>query len=38
MVSNSKILAVKEFEDWNWQLLLTLIQGPLGNPKDLMKF
>lgn len=33
MVSNSKILAVKEFEDWNWQLLLTLIQGPLGNPK-----
>lgn len=33
MISNSKILAVKEFEDWNWQLLLTLIQGPLGNPK-----
>ncbi|RCK63440.1 Target of rapamycin complex 2 subunit ste20 [Candida viswanathii] len=33
MVTNSKILAIKEFEDWNWNILLNLIQGPLTNPK-----
>lgn len=33
MVTNSKILAIKEFEDWNWTILLNLIQGPLTNPK-----
>ncbi|ABN67533.2 TOR binding protein [Scheffersomyces stipitis CBS 6054] len=33
MINNTKILTIKEFEDWNWQLLLTLIQGPLTNPK-----
>ncbi|ODV81245.1 uncharacterized protein CANTADRAFT_46331 [Suhomyces tanzawaensis NRRL Y-17324] len=33
MISNTRILTVKEFEDWNWSLLLILIQGPLSNPK-----
>lgn len=33
MIVNTKILAVKEFEEWNWGLLLNLIQGPLTNPK-----
>ena len=33
MVTNSKILTIKEFEDWNWTILSNLVQGPLTNPK-----
>ncbi|KAG7663748.1 uncharacterized protein J8A68_002721 [[Candida] subhashii] len=33
LITNTKILTIKEFEDWNWTLLLNLIQGPLRNPK-----
>ncbi|EGW34024.1 uncharacterized protein SPAPADRAFT_70226 [Spathaspora passalidarum NRRL Y-27907] len=32
-INNTKILTIKEFEEWNWTLLVTLIQGPLSNPK-----
>lgn len=33
MVNNIRILTIKEFEDWNWNLLFSFIQGPLRNPK-----
>lgn len=33
LINSTKILTVKEFEEWNWNLLLNLIQGPLTNPK-----
>lgn len=33
MVNNIRILTIKEFEDWNWNLLFNFIQGPLRNPK-----
>lgn len=33
LVNNTKVLTVKEYEEWNWSLLLTLIQGCLRNPK-----
>lgn len=33
MIANTRVLTVKEFEDWNWGLLLNLIQGPFSNPK-----
>ncbi|CCE88610.1 Piso0_001382 [Millerozyma farinosa CBS 7064] len=33
MVNNSKVLTVKEYEDWDWSLLFNLIQGPLRNQR-----
>lgn len=33
MITNTRVLTVKEFENWNWPLLSTLIQGPLRNPR-----
>lgn len=33
MVANTRVLTVKEYEEWNWGLLSTLIQGCLRNPK-----
>ncbi|KAK6456407.1 Rapamycin-insensitive companion of mTOR, middle domain-containing protein [Scheffersomyces xylosifermentans] len=33
MITTTKILTIKEFEEWNWPILLNLIQGPLSNPK-----
>ncbi|KAI5954495.1 hypothetical protein KGF54_002270 [Candida jiufengensis] len=33
MITNSRVLVIKEFEDWNWPLLLSLVQGPLTSPK-----
>jgi hypothetical protein len=33
VIFNTKILAIKEFESWNWTQILFLIQGPLTNPK-----
>lgn len=33
MVTNIRILTIKEFEDWNWNLLFSFIQGPLRNPR-----
>ncbi|CAG84739.2 DEHA2A10230p [Debaryomyces hansenii CBS767] len=33
MVNNIRILTIKEYEDWNWNLLFSFIQGPLRNPK-----
>lgn len=33
LVNNTKVLAIKEFEEWNWNLLQIVIQGPLRSPK-----
>lgn len=33
MITNSKVLTIKEFEHWNWSLLTTLVQGPLTDSK-----
>ncbi|KAI5970843.1 hypothetical protein CANMA_000003 [Candida margitis] len=33
MITNSKVLTVKEFEHWNWPILTALVQGPLTDPK-----
>lgn len=33
MIINSKILTIKESNEWSWYHLLNLIQGPLRNPK-----
>lgn len=33
MITNSKVLTIKEFEQWNWPLLTTLVLGPLTSPK-----
>lgn len=33
MVTNTRVLTVKEYEEWNWTLLSTMIQGCLRNPK-----
>lgn len=33
MISGSKLLAVKEFDEWNWNFISQLFQGPLRNPK-----
>lgn len=33
MIANSKVLAVKEFEEWNWTSISQLFMGPLRNPK-----
>lgn len=32
-INQSKVLTVKEFEEWNWEVLYKLVQGPLRNPK-----
>lgn len=31
LISNTKLLTVKEFDDWNWTLISLLFQGPLRN-------
>ncbi|KAI5949722.1 hypothetical protein KGF57_004545 [Candida theae] len=33
MIANSKVLTIKEFEQWNWPLLTSLVQGPLTDSK-----
>ncbi|KAI5962230.1 uncharacterized protein KGF55_003306 [Candida pseudojiufengensis] len=33
MITNSRVLVIKEFEDWNWPLLSSLVQGPLKSSK-----
>ncbi|KAK6202918.1 Rapamycin-insensitive companion of mTOR, middle domain-containing protein [Scheffersomyces amazonensis] len=33
LITNTKVIHIKEFEEWNWKTLSTLIQGPLTNPK-----
>ncbi|CAK9437214.1 uncharacterized protein LODBEIA_P15920 [Lodderomyces beijingensis] len=35
MITNSRVLAIKEYEEWNWTLLIDIIQGPLNNPRRL---
>lgn len=30
---NTRVLTTKEYNDWNWQLILNLMHGPLRNPK-----
>lgn len=37
MIANSKILAVKEFDEWNWNVISQLFQGPLRNPKRFLE-
>ncbi|KAM9909514.1 hypothetical protein OXX69_005354 [Metschnikowia pulcherrima] len=32
LIAGTKVLTVKEFEDWNWSLLSQLFQGPLRSP------
>ncbi|CAH2352898.1 hypothetical protein CLIB1423_08S03664 [[Candida] railenensis] len=32
-IARSKVLTVKEYEEWNWTQLSEIIQGPLRNPK-----
>ena len=33
MIARSKILIVKDFQEWNWNILQQIIEGPLTNPK-----
>lgn len=33
MITNSKILAVKEVDEWNWTVISQIFQGPMRNPK-----
>ncbi|CUM67508.1 uncharacterized protein PRCAT00005207001 [Priceomyces carsonii] len=33
LINSTKVLALKEFENWNWSLISDFIQGPLMNPK-----
>ncbi|KAK6464411.1 Rapamycin-insensitive companion of mTOR, middle domain-containing protein [Scheffersomyces coipomensis] len=33
LINNTKVLNIKEFEEWNWKILSNLMQGPLLNPK-----
>lgn len=33
MISKTKVLVAKEFEEWNWTVISQLFQGPLRNPK-----
>ncbi|KAI3405961.2 hypothetical protein KGF56_001180 [Candida oxycetoniae] len=33
MINNTKILAIKEYEEWNWNSIQDFISGPLTNPK-----
>lgn len=33
LIANTKVLAVKEFDEWNWTYISQLCQGPLRNPK-----
>ena len=33
MITSSKVLTIKEFEQWNWPLLTKLVQGPLTDSK-----
>ncbi|GEQ70738.1 hypothetical protein JCM33374_g4417 [Metschnikowia sp. JCM 33374] len=32
LVAGTKLLAIKDFDEWNWSLLSQLFQGPLRNP------
>lgn len=33
MINNTKVLTIKEYDNWNWSLLNSFIQGPLRNPR-----
>lgn len=33
MIANTKVLAVKQFDEWNWTYISQLFQGPLRNPE-----
>ena len=32
-IARSKVLTIKEYDEWNWTQLSEIIQGPLRNPK-----
>lgn len=33
LIASTKLLTVKEFDEWNWTYISQLFQGPLRNPK-----
>lgn len=33
LVNNTRVLTIKEYDNWNWTLLNSLIQGPLRSPR-----